>query len=75
MDKHQLNDLLKKAGLKKKELSQIFQMSQSAVNNWGASKEIPYWLHSWLENYIKAKKYDVIQDLLCTKRNTDAITS
>jgi len=70
MDKQRLNDLLKTAGLKKKELSEMFQMSQSAVNNWGASKEIPYWLESWLENYIKASKYDVIQDLLCAKNKT-----
>lgn len=68
MDKVRLNELLKIADLKKKELSDMFNMSQSAVNNWGASKEIPYWLESWLENYIKAKKYDVIQDLLCDKK-------
>ena len=68
MDKERFNELLKEAGLKKKELSEIFAMSQSAVNNWGSSKEIPYWLKSWLENYIKAKKYDVVQDLLCAKK-------
>jgi len=64
MDKQRLNELLKIAGLRKKQLSQMFGLSQSAVNNWGISKEMPYWLESWLENYIKAKKYDEIQQLL-----------
>jgi hypothetical protein len=68
MDKIKLNNLLKDAGLKKKDLSQLFQMSQSAVNNWGSSKEIPYWLESWLNNYIKAIKYDSIQEMLCKNK-------
>ena len=72
MDKKRLNELLKEAKLRKKELSQIFQISQSAVNNWGVSKEIPYWLETWLQNYIKAKKYDAVKDLLCHKKGVSA---
>lgn len=54
--------LLKEAKLTKKELSEIFSLSYGSVRNWGTSVDYPYWFRSWIENYIKAKKYDELMD-------------
>ena len=56
--------LLKEAGLSKKELADILEISYSTVTNWGSSKRYPYWLKTWLIFYIKAKKYDDIRYLI-----------
>jgi len=65
MDKEKLKILLLNAKLKKKDLSILLGVAQSTVNNWGSSKEIPYWLESWLNFYIKAKTYDEMRLKIC----------
>jgi len=65
MDKRELNTLLASAKLKKKDLSSLLGIAQSTVNNWGSSKEIPYWLESWLRFYLKAKNYDEMRSKIC----------
>jgi len=32
------------------------------LNNWGSTQNIPYWVKSWLENYIKAKSYNEMKE-------------
>jgi len=56
--------LLKEAGLSKKDLADLLEVSYSTVTNWGSSKRYPYWLKTWLIFYIKAKKYDQIKTLV-----------
>jgi len=68
MDKTRLNLLLSSAKLKKKDLSILLGVAQSTVNNWGSSKEIPYWLESWLGYYIKAKSYDEMKLKICNEK-------
>jgi len=70
MDKVKLNLLLSSAKLKKKDLSILLGVAQSTVNNWGSSKEIPYWLESWLNFYIKAKTYDEMRLKICDENST-----
>jgi DNA-binding transcriptional regulator YiaG len=54
MDKKLFNDLLKKAGLSKKEFAEILGTSGGAISNWGnEDREIPYWVESWLNLYIE----------------------
>ncbi len=60
MDREEFNELLKKAGLTKKEFAEIIDMRYSSVNNWGSSQQFPRWVKSWLENYIKAKDIDKV---------------
>lgn len=36
--------------------------SQGSLNNWGSTQGIPYWVKSWLENYIKAKSYNEMKE-------------
>ena len=67
MEKIEFQSLLKEAKLKKKDLATILGIGQLSVNNWGSSKDIPYWVESWLDNFIKARKFDEAKNLLCTK--------
>ena len=61
MSKTELNKLLTDANLSKKEFSNLVELSSVTVNGWGGNdKPIPVWVSSWLENYIKAKKFDLI---------------
>ena len=62
MEKEEFNKLLNKAGITKKEFANIIGISQGSLNNWGSTQNIPYWVESWLENYIKAKTYKDIKD-------------
>ena len=59
----EFKQLLKEANLTKREFSELLQISYQGVNNWGTNgREYPYWVKSWLENYIKAKSYESIKD-------------
>ncbi|QDF28970.1 helix-turn-helix domain-containing protein [Halarcobacter anaerophilus] len=60
MEKEEFNELLKKASLSKKEFASIIGISVGSLNNWGSSQGIPYWVESWLNNYIKAKDMDKV---------------
>ena len=60
MDKIKFNKLLEDANLNKKELANLLGCAIQTVNNWGSTQNIPYWVESWLENYIKAKVSDTI---------------
>ena len=64
MDRKTFNEKLKKAGLTKKDFSFKVGVSYGSVNNWGSSKDIPYWVESWIENYIRAKDLDAVVDVV-----------
>jgi len=51
---------LDRAGLTKSRMAEILNIKIGSVNNWGSSQDIPYWVESWLDNYIKAKVSDDI---------------
>ncbi len=54
--KDEFHRLLSMAGLSKKEFSVKTGMSYSAVKSWTVGDKVPpYWVKSWLENYIAAK--------------------
>lgn len=60
MDRELFKTLLEKANLSKKQFAQTLDISYTTVNAWGSTQNIPYWVQSWLENYIKAKDLDNI---------------
>lgn len=65
MDRNKFNELLKQANLNKKQLSEILQTSYQGVNSWGTNgRGYPYWVESWLQNYIKSKDIDKIADVI-----------
>ena len=54
MDKQLFNDLLKTAGLAKKEFGELLGTTGATISNWGnEGREIPYWVESWLNLYIE----------------------
>ncbi len=65
MNKDEFNDLLKQAELTRAEFAKILNTSHQTINNWGSNgRNFPYWVKSWLENYIGYKKYKIIQKTL-----------
>ena len=70
MDTKRLKNLLKIAGLSKKVLAEKTNLAYSTVNNWGSSQNIPHWVESWLENYIKARCFEkIVEDVEAIKRD------
>ena len=65
MDKNQLNELLSKANLSKKEFATIVGTSPASLSNWGTSgRDIPYWVETWLNLYIENQTYKQLKDKL-----------
>ena len=65
MDKKLFNNLLIQAGLSKKEFAAMVGTGQGAVNNWGTgSRDVPYWVKSWLELYIETREREELERLL-----------
>ena len=64
MERDEFNELLKKANLTKKEFASILGISYTSVNNWGSPQNIPYWVASWLENYIARKRFETIKTII-----------
>jgi len=64
MNKEQYNLKLKEVGLSKKELSRILGVAEQTVNNWGSTNKVPYWIETWLENYIEKQKHKKMVDIL-----------
>ncbi len=62
MEQRELKILLAKAKLSKKEFAKMLGLNQQSVNNWGSNKNIPYWVKSYLLNYIELKKYEAIRE-------------
>jgi len=58
MDKKEFDKLLKIGGFNtKKEFANLFELNPKSVNNWGTSQNIPYWVESWLKNYIELHQW------------------
>lgn len=65
MKKLEFDETLKKIGLTRQEFADITELAYSTIGNWHDEKKpIPGWVKSWLENHIKAKKYQHIKDII-----------
>lgn len=73
MKKEDFTELLKKHGLKKKQFADLSGENYHTVLGWGREYTdngltktiaIPNWIDSWLNNYEKAKKYEIIINAL-----------
>jgi len=57
MERQLFNELINKAKITKKEFATLFNISQTTVNGWGSNRnKIPYWVESWLNNYIELQE-------------------
>lgn len=50
--------------LTKKDFAQIVGMPYQTLMNWKQKDETPIWVDSWIENYKKARKYEIIKALI-----------
>lgn len=65
MEKEKFNDLLKTAGLSKKEFGEILGTSGGTISNWGnEGREIPYWVESWLNLYIENQQCKKLKEAI-----------
>jgi len=65
MTKDKFKQLLDEAEITQKELSIILDTSNQTINNWGSNgRDIPYWVESWLQNYIKAKDIELVAKVM-----------
>ena len=60
MNNEDFEELLKNANLNKKEFATLVEMNYTSVTNWAGNNNVPKWVKSWLENYIKAKEMDKV---------------
>jgi len=56
--------LLKQAKINKKEFANLVEMNYTSITNWKNTDNIPKWVKSWLENYIKAKDIDKMAETM-----------
>ena len=64
MDKNEFQNLLNKAGINKKRLSEISNIPYATVNAWGSRTPYPPYLKFMLENYIKSLDMDKIVEVV-----------
>ncbi len=63
MNREEFNKSLLQANLTKKDFCNLIELNYNTVNTWGSSGiNIPKWVKSWLENYIKAQDLDRVAD-------------
>ena len=70
MDKKEFETLLKEANLNINEFAKIFKINPQSVRNWSV-KGYPYWVRPFLENYIKAKKFEIAKKALCENKTSN----
>ncbi|EOH9892989.1 XRE family transcriptional regulator, partial [Campylobacter jejuni] len=64
MTNNDFESILKKCNLSKKEFATLCDLPYPTLMNWVKADKTPNWVKSWLENYIKAQKYNKIKDLI-----------
>ena len=71
MNNQAFEDLLKLAGLSKKEFAKRVEMNSNSVTNWNKSDKVPQWVESWLKLYIESKECKelkaIIEEAVCLK--------
>jgi len=64
MNNQAFEELLKLAGLSKKDFAALVEMNYNSVTNWNKSDKIPQWVNSWLTLYIENAKCKELKQLL-----------
>jgi len=57
MNKREFEMLLMEADFTKKKFAEFMGIAHQTVVNWGNGKNIPYWVESWLKNYIELHQW------------------
>ena len=64
MTYQEFEELLKELKINKKEFATLVEMSYQTIMNWKNTDNVPKWVKSWLENYIKAKDIDKMAETM-----------
>ncbi len=64
MDCEKFEEKLNDINLSKKELSQLTNLPYQTIMNWKRNNKVPAWIDSWLENYVKAKSYENVKNVV-----------
>jgi len=65
LKKNKLNEMLKSAGLSKKEFALQADISYNTTNNWNdETKPIPSWVESWLNLYIDNQSFKKLKSAI-----------
>ncbi|WP_281951894.1 hypothetical protein [Nitrosophilus kaiyonis] len=76
MDFQSFKKTLKKCNLTIKEFAKICGLNPNSIStSWKSKNEVPQWVDSWLQNYIKAKTLDNVKDVVCDDEDKASNTS
>ena len=64
MELSELKEMLKKAGLNKKQFAELISMQYNTVNAWGSNNVVPVWVKSWLTLYIENKECKELKEII-----------
>jgi len=66
MNYEEFKNMLKKCDLNIKKFSQMCGLNANSISiTWKSKNEVPKWVETWLDNYIKAKTLDNVKDVIC----------
>ena len=72
MTTEEFENNIKSLGISRKEFAAMSGMSYNTVVNWHDEKKpIPGWVSSWLDNYKKSRKFDIIHKLFNEEINRE----
>ena len=72
MTTEELSSTLKSLGISRKEFCEITGLSYGTVANWhDENRPVPSWVSSWLDNYKKSRKFDIIHKLFNEEINRE----
>ena len=70
MNYDEFRQMLKKCNLTIKEFANMCGLNPNTIpTTWKSKNEVPKWVKTWLDNYIKAKTLDNVKDVICKGEN------
>jgi DNA-binding transcriptional regulator YiaG len=64
MNNQAFEELLKSAGLSKKDFAALVEMNYNSVTNWNKSNKVPQWVEPFLKLYIENKECRELKQIL-----------
>ncbi len=73
MDYQTFKNKLKECGLTIKEFANICGINDKTISGkWKKANETPRWVDTWLDNYIKAKRFENAKKALCDDKRVES---
>ena len=72
MTYNEFKKTLKKCDLTIKKFANMCGLHFTTISTtWKSKNEVPKWVETWLNNYIKAKTLDNVKDVICPVKDND----